>query len=54
MGEDIARAYRTVGGAARFLKLEAKPEDLSYLIRDIGDALAAARTSPPSSEVRSA
>lgn len=43
MGDDIHRAYRTVGGAARFLAIESKPDDLPFLIRAFSDALQLAR-----------
>lgn len=43
LGEDIAAAFRTVGGSQRFVALDTKPEDLPFLIREFGDALRDAR-----------
>jgi hypothetical protein len=45
LGEDVSKAYRTVGGAARFLAIDAKPDDLPFLINAFADALHAARNS---------
>lgn len=43
LGDDIAAAFRTVGGSPRFVALDTKPEDLPFLIREFGDALREAR-----------
>jgi hypothetical protein len=43
LGDDVHRAYRTVGGASRFLAIDGKPEDLPHLIRAFTDALHVAR-----------
>jgi hypothetical protein len=49
MGDDVFRAYRTVGGAQRFLAIDVKADDLPFLIRAFSDALQVARSSaaPP-------
>jgi hypothetical protein len=46
LGGAIAAAFKTVGGVQRFLALDAKPGDLTYLIRDFDDALRAAHRAP--------
>lgn len=43
LGEAVHRAYRTVGGASRFLAIDGKPDDLPHLIRAFDAALQAAR-----------
>jgi hypothetical protein len=43
LGDDVCKAYRTVGGAARFLAIDAKPDDLPFLINAFAAALHDAR-----------
>ena len=52
LGGEVYRAYRIVGGPARFLAVESKPSDLPFLINAFADALADARAHPQ--EVQSA
>lgn len=42
LGTDVARAYRAVGGSARFLGATGK--DYSFLVREFGQALSSARS----------
>lgn len=50
MGDDIQRAYRTVGGTARFLAIDTKPDDLPFLINAFADALSDARATPSTTQ----
>jgi hypothetical protein len=58
LGEPLAAALRTVGGVARVLKLDQDASDFSFLVRDFGPALLAARAAaanaPPADEAQSA
>jgi hypothetical protein len=58
LGEPLAQALRTVGGVGRLLKADRDDSDLSFLIRDFGPALLAARAAaanaPPADEAQSA